>query len=58
MWADMLAKPLQEQKFRMMRATLMNCPIDYEEPTLLTATCHMMNAVPLLTASLQGCDEP
>jgi hypothetical protein len=32
MWADVLTKPLQGQKFRLMRAFLMNCPIDYYEP--------------------------
>lgn len=31
MWADVLTKPLQGAKFRLMRAFLMNCPIDYHE---------------------------
>ncbi len=33
MWADVLTKPLQGAKFRLMRAFLMNCPIDYYEDT-------------------------
>ena len=32
MWADVLTKPLQGQKFREMRSFLMNCPVDYSEP--------------------------
>jgi hypothetical protein len=35
MWADLLTKPLQGAKFRQMRAFLMNCPIDYQEPELM-----------------------
>ena len=31
MWADVLTKPLQGQKFREMRSFLMNCPLDYSE---------------------------
>ena len=31
MWADVLTKPLQGAKFRLMRAFLMNCQIDYHE---------------------------
>ena len=31
MWADVLTKPLQGAKFRLMRAFLMNCPLDYSE---------------------------
>lgn len=31
MWADVLTKPLQGQKFREMRSFLMNCPLDYTE---------------------------
>jgi hypothetical protein len=30
MWADVLTKPLQGQKFRDMRAFLQNCPRDYD----------------------------
>ncbi len=33
MWADVLSKPLQGAKFRLMRAFLMNCPTDYSEAT-------------------------
>jgi hypothetical protein len=31
MWADVLTKPLQGQKFRDMRAFLQNCPWDYDD---------------------------
>jgi hypothetical protein len=31
MWADVLTKPLQGPRFRLMHAFLMNCPIDYSE---------------------------
>ena len=31
MWADILPKPLQGVAFRMMRAVLMNCLINYED---------------------------
>ena len=31
MWADVLTKPLQGSKFRLMRSFLMNCPLDYSE---------------------------
>jgi hypothetical protein len=33
MWADVLTKPLQGQKFRDMRAFLQNCPHDYDDDT-------------------------
>ncbi len=33
MWADVLTKPLQGQKFRDMRTFLQNCPQDYEDDT-------------------------
>jgi hypothetical protein len=33
MWADVLTKLLQGQKFRDMRAFLQNCPRDYDEDT-------------------------
>ena len=37
MWADVLTKPLQGSKFRLMRAFLMNCPESYhEEPAIVT----------------------
>ena len=38
MWADVLTKPLQGAKFRLMRAFLMNCPIDYYDDPDLTPT--------------------
>jgi hypothetical protein len=38
MWADVLTKPLQGAKFRLMRAFLMNCPIDYSEDQVITPT--------------------
>jgi hypothetical protein len=31
MWADVLTKPLQGQKFRDMHAFLQNCPRDYDD---------------------------
>ncbi len=31
MWADVLTKPLQGQKFRDMRAFFQNCPVDYND---------------------------
>ena len=36
MWADILTKPLQGAKFRLMRAFLMNCPINYSEDPVIT----------------------
>jgi hypothetical protein len=36
MWADILTKPLQGSKFRIMRAFLMNCPADYSEDPLFS----------------------
>ncbi len=35
MWADVLTKPLQGQKFRHMRAFLQNCSQDYDNNTEL-----------------------
>jgi hypothetical protein len=32
MWTDVLTKPLQGMAFQTMRAELMNCPVNYEEP--------------------------
>ncbi len=32
MWADVMTKPLQGTAFRVMRAELMNCEINYEDP--------------------------
>ena len=31
MWANILTKPLQGKVFRVFRAKLMNCPVEYEE---------------------------
>jgi hypothetical protein len=36
MWADILTKSLQGSKFQMMRAFLMNCPVNYSENSVLT----------------------
>ena len=33
LWADILTKPLQGMAFQTMRAQLMNCPINYEDPS-------------------------
>ena len=33
MWADIMTKLLQGTVFRVMRAELMNCPVNYEDPT-------------------------
>ncbi len=38
MWANVLTKPLQGAQFRLMRAFLMNCPIDYSEDPGITPT--------------------
>jgi len=38
MWADVLTKPLQGAKFRLMRAFLMNCPLDNHEDPILNPT--------------------
>jgi hypothetical protein len=35
MWANVLTKPLQGQKFRDMRAFLQNCPRDYDDDVKL-----------------------
>ena len=32
MWADVMTKPLQGTAFRVMRAELMNCEVNYEDP--------------------------
>ena len=32
MWADIMTKPLQGTAFRVMRAELMNFPVNYEDP--------------------------
>jgi hypothetical protein len=33
MWAGILTKPLKGMAFQTMRAQLMNCPINYEDPS-------------------------
>ena len=33
MWTDIMTKPLHRMAFRVMRAELMNCPMNYEDPT-------------------------
>jgi len=48
MWADVLTKPSQGPKFRLMRVFLMNCPIDYSEDLVITPTS---NPTLLLTTS-------
>ena len=32
MWGDIMTKPLQGTAFRVMRAELMNCDVNYEDP--------------------------
>ena len=60
MWADVLTKPLQGAKFCVMRAFLMNCPVDYCEeppfipsphPTLAPATISPPKSVSLFLPS-------
>jgi hypothetical protein len=34
MWADVMTKPLQGTAFKVMRAELMNCPVNYEDPEI------------------------
>jgi hypothetical protein len=36
MWADVMTKPLQGMAFKVMRAELMNCPVNYEDPEVET----------------------
>jgi hypothetical protein len=36
MWADVMTKPLQKMAFKLMRAELMNCPENYEDPEVET----------------------
>jgi hypothetical protein len=50
MWADVLTKPLQVQKFRDMWALLQNCPQDYEDDTEVASPM-----MPQDVASLQEC---
>jgi hypothetical protein len=37
MWEDIMTKPLQETAFKIMRAELMNCPLEYEDPVGMIA---------------------
>jgi len=50
MWADILTKPLQGQKFRDMSAFLQNCPRDYDDDTE-----HKLLMKPQDVASLREC---
>ena len=49
MWADVRTKPLQGAKFRLMRAFLMNCPIDYSEDPVIFPTSN-----PTLSATMSS----
>jgi hypothetical protein len=51
MWADVLTKPLQGAKFRLMRAFLINCPIDYSDDSVT-------NSIPTSTPLLSKADLP
>jgi hypothetical protein len=58
MWADVLTKPLQGQKFRDMRAFLQNCPRDYNDDIELNndqLARKLMNQQVKTVASLQEC---
>jgi hypothetical protein len=57
MWADVLTKPLQGAKFRLMRAFLMNCPINYSEDLVITPTSNPTTSSPSLP-SFVPTDEP
>jgi hypothetical protein len=50
MWADVLTKPLQGQKFRDMQAFHQNCPQDYEDDTEVASPM-----TPQDVASLREC---
>ena len=50
MWADILTKPLQGQKFRDMRAFLQNCPRDYDDDAE-----HKLSIKPQDVASSREC---
>ncbi len=54
MWADVLTKPLQGQKFRDMRAFLQNCPRDYDDD-IEQQSDESMNHQALAVASLREC---
>jgi hypothetical protein len=36
MWADVMTKPLQGTAFKIMHGELMNCPLEYEDPLIMT----------------------
>jgi hypothetical protein len=58
MWADVLTKPLQEQKFRDMGAFLQNCPWDYDDDIELNIdqlAQKLMNQLVKTVASSQEC---
>jgi hypothetical protein len=58
MWADVLTKPLQGQKFWDMRAFLQNCPRDYDDDIELNIdqlAQKSMNQQVKTVASLQEC---
>jgi hypothetical protein len=58
MWADILTKPLQGQKFRDMRAFLQNCPRDYDDDIELNTdqlARKSMNQQVKTVASLRKC---
>ncbi len=58
MWADVLTKPLQGQKFRDMRAFLQNCPRDYDNDIKLKNDAlarQRMNHQVKTNVSLQEC---
>jgi hypothetical protein len=45
MWADIMTKPLQGTAFRVMRAELMNCPVNYKDPKVSDETNEIGRAV-------------
>jgi hypothetical protein len=47
MWADVLTKPLQGQKFRDMRAFLQNCPKDYDDDQEAKCSMKQLSAISL-----------
>ncbi len=54
MWADVLTKPLQGAKFRLMRAFLMNCHVDYlenEAPDFIPTSTPTLTKIKISTSS-------
>ncbi len=47
MWADVLTKPLEGQKFRDMWTFLQNCPQDYEDDTEVASPVTPQDVAPL-----------